>query len=503
MATSIFIYLPSAQNTFVWDAQVFIADNPSIRGLDKLSSIFTEPSSLPNEYQGEAISFLPYYRPFNKAFQILTFSAFGDQPLGYKVVNMLLHGGVCLLVWLLFVSVTKNRSLSTLAALLYAVKPVHVEAVAWSYSASYLLTAFFALLALLLYRHGPRWLALIGFASALMFNELGVLLLPVLFLHRWLLEGKYRPAEFIALLPYVAITLGFITLRSAVVGAVPLTEVDPITFMHTSAVVLQKYLKIFFWPDAPVTIYLAKTYSQLSAEVVLSYFVLLGVASLSIVLWFRDRIGLFWLLWFLVWIAVSFNIGRFNDYLMAEKLAYIAAIGPSMLLVHWLNRALKGKLPLTAVIVISLVILQGFNTWTRLPHWQNTQTYLTEGLNFAPDFYNGHYSLAQTYINSGNYDQAQQHLEKSIELKPGFSLALNNLANIHFLKRNHGRAIDYWQQALRNDPSNPQPYFNIGMTLQQQGRISEARAYYQRYLTLEPNPQPAVIAVIAPLMRQR
>lgn len=495
------LYLPSVNNDFVWDAKIFTVDNPSIRDLNQLSSIFSQPGNQQSSYQSDQVNYLPYYRPLTKAFQIVTYAAFGDQPAGYKIISILLHAGVSLLVFLLFVSIIKSPWPAFLGALIWAVKPTHVEAVAWTYSASYLLTALFALGALLLYRHGPRWLALIVFCLALLFNELGILLLPILVLHRWLLEQARQPREFAPLLPYVLIVAAFLALRTSIVGAVPLSNVDPLTFLNTSVVILQRYLKIFFWPDAPVTLYLAETFTRLSIELVVSYLLAATLGALALWLWLRDRAGLFWLLWFCGWISLSFNIGRFGDYLMADKLIYIAAIGPSMLLVSTLQRLSKDNKPLWVIPVLGFALIQGTATWNSLPHWQNTQSYLQAALRFAPGYATAHYALADSFIEQQDYPQAKVHLLESIALKPGFSLALNNLANIHYAEGDMNQAVAYWQQAIASAPTNPQPYFNVGITLQQQGNIDDARRYYRRYLELEPNPQPQVLRVITPLLR--
>ncbi len=494
-------YLPSIHNGFVWDAEIFIADNPAIQDLSQLTRVFSQ-ASVVDHNESDQVAQLQYYRPLNTAFHILSYAAFGDQPLGYKLSNIILHTGVCLLAFLLFLSVSRNALLAALAALLFSVKPTHVEAVAWTYSASYLLTAFFALGAILLYRHGPRWLALIVFSGALLFNEMGVLLLPLLLLHRWLLEHARYPRDFVPLLPYAAIALIFLVLRTAIVGAVPLSSVDPLTFLNTSAVILQRYVKIFFWPDAPVTIYLAQTFTSFSAEVILSYLVSLTLGGLAVFFWFRDRVSLFWLLWFCCWIGVSFNIGQFGDYLMAEKLVYIASIGPSMLLVNGLYRISKQNRQWVAAITIGASLILAAETWSRLPYWKDTASYLQAALRFAPSFDSGHYALANAYIQRKNYDQAQYHLEKSIALRPDFSLALNNLANIHYLKQDRIQAIIYWQRAVALDPSNPLPHFNIGMTLQQQGKIEEASQYFRRYFALEPDPQPGASRAVLQRLSQ-
>ncbi|MBI2104745.1 MAG: tetratricopeptide repeat protein [Candidatus Omnitrophica bacterium] len=48
-------------------------------------------------------------------------------------------------------------------------------------------------------------------------------------------------------------------------------------------------------------------------------------------------------------------------------------------------------------------------------------------------------------------------------------------------------ALTYYQKAAALDPSYPTPHNDIGIVLEEQGRLSEAEASYQRALALNPN----------------
>src|SRR5207244_13160763 len=85
--------------------------------LDGVRRIWLEPGAVPQYY------------PLTFTSLWLEHHLWGVQPLGYHLVNVLLHGANAILVWVI------GRRLALpgawLAAAMFAVHPVHVESVAW------------------------------------------------------------------------------------------------------------------------------------------------------------------------------------------------------------------------------------------------------------------------------------------------------------------------------------------------------------------------------------
>jgi hypothetical protein len=61
----------------------------------------------------------------------LNYAIFGTSAWGWHLVNVLIHTGVTLLVWLVVQELTHRKGLSVIAAALFAVHPAHSESVAW------------------------------------------------------------------------------------------------------------------------------------------------------------------------------------------------------------------------------------------------------------------------------------------------------------------------------------------------------------------------------------
>ena len=93
-----------------------------------------------------------FYRPVGA---ILTWQLgwqlWGFNPFPYHLFGLLLHAGVSLALGLWLATVASNRVLGWLAAALFAVFPLHTEAVGWLAAQWDVLATFFSLLALWLF----------------------------------------------------------------------------------------------------------------------------------------------------------------------------------------------------------------------------------------------------------------------------------------------------------------------------------------------------------------
>ena len=96
------------------------------------------------------------YRPFTSWTFAAEHALHGDRPFGYHLVNVLGHAGVAALVVLLARALGLSVATAGLAGVLFAVHPVHGEAVAAAAGRSVILAAGLALLSLLWQRRAAE-----------------------------------------------------------------------------------------------------------------------------------------------------------------------------------------------------------------------------------------------------------------------------------------------------------------------------------------------------------
>ncbi len=133
-------YLPGMRGGFVFDDETLIGNNPRINSAGGLERIWFSIE----EYEYYPLSYSSFW---------LEWRLWGNNPTLYHVTNLALHVAAALLIW----AVLSELSIpgAYLAALLFAVHPVNVEAVAWiSQRRSVLAMVFFLLSALWYLRRG-------------------------------------------------------------------------------------------------------------------------------------------------------------------------------------------------------------------------------------------------------------------------------------------------------------------------------------------------------------
>lgn len=127
---------------FVYDDAWTIQHNSAIRSFD----------ALPDLFDGSAVArrVPDAWRPLMVASQMLDYRLFGLRPLGYHLHSVLWHLACVLMVWLLIRRLFRLPRLALTAAALFAVHPIHVEAVAAINYREDLMAAAFGLAALVL-----------------------------------------------------------------------------------------------------------------------------------------------------------------------------------------------------------------------------------------------------------------------------------------------------------------------------------------------------------------
>jgi hypothetical protein len=110
-------YLPALDGDFVWDDDYNVTGNVNLRDLAGLTRIWLDTRSTQQYYPLTHTSFW------------IDHHLWGDDPVGYHAVNVLLHAASALLVWRVLVELGVRGA--WLGAAIFALHPVHVESVAW------------------------------------------------------------------------------------------------------------------------------------------------------------------------------------------------------------------------------------------------------------------------------------------------------------------------------------------------------------------------------------
>jgi len=255
------VHLPALHLGFALDDVPLLEHDPRLAHPGDLGAFFLRPYW--PQAEGAAAGL---YRPITTWSFALNRAVTGEEPHGFHAVNLLLHAAVCALAWFAARRAGVFYGTAILAALLFAVHPVHVEAVANVAGRAELLAGGFALAAWLAHRRGQPVLAPLLYLLAVLSKE-GAVLAPSLFLiddlqrrrdgerPRWITYTGYAAALAVAL-GLRAVALGGLRgAENAVFMDNPAAFAGPAVRIGTALWVLAKDLFLLVWPAHLVSDY--------------------------------------------------------------------------------------------------------------------------------------------------------------------------------------------------------------------------------------------------------
>ena len=174
------VYLPTLAFGFVFDDRYQVLGNAWITSWRYLPNLFTHHVWMFND---PSVVSGNYWRPVFLTWLLINHTLFALKPVGWHLTSILAHVAVTWAVYRLSLRLTGDAATAAISALLFAVHPIHNEAVAWVSGMTDPLLAFFFLAALLAwfrYREQgrTRWLAisLVCYAASMLSKEPGIVL---------------------------------------------------------------------------------------------------------------------------------------------------------------------------------------------------------------------------------------------------------------------------------------------------------------------------------------
>src|SRR6266542_3210107 len=140
IAACILTYANGLGGGFTYDDKAIVRDNPRIRSPGKISQIFA------TSYFGGPRGAGTVYRPVLLLSYAVQWWIHGRQAVAFHAVNVLLHAGATLLLAALFLRIAIPPAAALAGTLLFAVAPIHVEAVTSLVGRGEVLAAVFTLL---------------------------------------------------------------------------------------------------------------------------------------------------------------------------------------------------------------------------------------------------------------------------------------------------------------------------------------------------------------------
>ena len=540
---AILAYANTITGDFVWDDEYLILNNSNIKSFTHLPDVF-------KNYAGYGSGNVNnFYRPLQEVSNMIDYAIWGEKPAGFHMTNILLHGLVAALVFILLLYLAGDLLTAALAALLYAIHPIHTEAVAYIAGRADPLYAIFMLLSLILFIKVAKWgnfgkkdlflyiLSLIMYAFSVLCKEIAIIMplivgiYIVFFLKGTQVKERYDRIKF-SWVPYAVISCIYAIIRTTVLD---FSSVAPeslfrdvplflrlLTFLRSIGI----YMRVLV---LPVDLHMERTLtiakSVVEAPSLIAIGALLLVAGAVWYAYKRSRIAAFAVVWFFVYMLPFSNIIPLNTFI-AEHWIYMASIGPFLLVamgIVWLfNNITSSKIKITLICTVGVILgMYATITVIRNSEWSDEVEFYENTLKYHPNNTRVYLNLGNAYyergdipgaiieyqkalaldknyavaygnigtatLRLGNLEVAEKYLTKAIMLKPYYPIAYYNLGLVRFERKSYSQALRAFKTATEQMPQFHQAWEMVGRSYMELGEPLEARKAFDKSLEIFPD----------------
>lgn len=487
----ILAYLPLWHAGFIWDDDTFLINNPLIRQFNGL-------------YQFWFTTKATDYFPLTFTTLWLEWRLWGANPLGYHIVNMLLHAFGAVLIWRVLAHLKMPGA--WLAAALFAVHPVNVESVAWITERKNTLSMLFYVSTILFYLRFEdtdrrRWYAaaLVSFALALL-SKTAVAPLPVVLLGlAWWRRDKISRLDIRRTLPFfgLAVLMGLITVWFQSHNAIGPDIVRTDNFW--SRLAGAGFAVWFYLYKALIPVNLVFVYPkwQIDPASLLSYMPGLLLLAAALLFWrYRRGWGKAWLLAMGYFVVMLLPVLGFWDIyfmrysLVADRWQYFSIIAPLALVAAGLSRIsrrLKQNYYPALLFIAVLLLTLGVLTWRLAGYYRDNGAIWQMTIAGNPSCWMAHNNLGLFLKEKGYFDEAITHYQQAVLLNPDYADAYSNRGNVYNTLGQYQRAIEDYNEAIRLKPGEAVFYHNRGGVYYTLGQYQPAIDDFGRAVRLEPH----------------
>ena len=497
LAAVVVVYGNTLMNQFVLDDELYILRNaqvtdPSIHGLLSLSP------------------FSGVFRPVTFTTLALNWALTGPETPSYHLVNLLLHAGV---TWLLFLLLrdllgdsTEGTAVAFAAALLYAVHPIHTEAVTWAVGRSELLAAGFLFAGWILHLRDRTIPSLACFALAMLSKESAVVFFPLLLLGDFA-TGKWKPRIRYALAAGVtALYLGVLWIvQGGRLGRPAISMVDnPLAYLPAGWRILNalrlawKYVALQIYPAVlscdysynQITLYRDWRHTLPAA--------LWAAAVIGIWMWALHKRQAGWALAggiYVLGFATTANILIPTGTIMGERLAYLPSAGFCLLLALGWNWIRKKQETAAWVLLGVCVLALSVRSMVRNRDWKDGLSLYSSAVRAVPNDSKMHANLAGQYFLRKQFDLAVKEYQAALRINPNSPESLSAYSVLEYQRGNYQSAGRMMETALgmsgRNNINYDYMVVTFAAILMKTNHADGAQEYLDREIMEAPVYAPA------------
>ncbi|MGZ4973729.1 MAG: tetratricopeptide repeat protein [Limisphaerales bacterium] len=496
MMLTCIVYLPVLRATFVWDDSFMIADNKMLRSTPGLHDIWftNKPAD---------------HIPVTLTAIWLQWQLWGSNPVGFHVVNVLLHALGAVLLWRVLLRLRLPGA--WLAAAVFALHPVCVASAAWVSEQKNTVSLVFYLWTVLCYLrfiekpNGRNYAVVLTVFVLTLLTKGSVVVLPaVLLLLVWWKNREIKRFDLLRLIPFFV--LAFAEALTAIwfqnhraIGGEMIQDLN----RAGQFVAATRAVWFYLWKAwVPWNIMVIYPQWVIDWRSVVEYLPALAIVAVLAVAWrFRATWGRHVVFALLALIVTLFPVmGFFNMYFLVfsrvadhwQYLALLVSIPFAVCSVAYLIRKAKWTASVSAGLAIAVLAFLSFSTWIRASVYQSEETLWTDTVARNPNAWMAYNNLGNAVAAKHDTDDSIKIYKQAVAIKPDFDDAHSNLGNALVAKyeelkgsnkqeaeRVLDEAVDHLQRAVKLQPKMANFHFNYGIALVDKGRVDEGIKEYE------------------------
>ncbi len=503
-ALALGIYANALGNGFVSDDNFQLLANPLVTDWHQIPQIFQHHIWA---FAGQETT--NYYRPIQMVLYMALYYVFGFDAFTFHLVMLLLHAANTMLVYRLAKRIIPLEA-SLVAAVLFAVHPIHNEAVVWIAVLPDMLLTFETLIAVGLFSRwdgsprGWRIAAICGlFFLALLTKEPGAMLLPLLLGYEFLYLGRSLGAILKNWMLYAAMLAVFAVycmLRIHALGGMAPAQgfyykLHGKDLILSVIAMLGQYLGKLVVPIHLNYFYFFEPTTSLGPQVLLSMLGAGGVIAGVFLLRRRIPVASYAFYFILIPLAPALNINGVGENAFTERYLYLPSVGAVIAAAAaWQWLATKQRAAAWSVLGV-IVVASFYVLIPRNLDWHDDVRLFTVSAEQSPKSGTLIGNLGWFHYQRQEYPQAIEKYQIALKLQPKTALFHNNLGNALAQMGKPREAIVEIRKAIELKPDYAEAYMNLGLALEAAGDLEDAVAAHQRALIVKPKYAEAYTAI--------
>jgi len=400
------VFAPTLRFGFVFDDISQIVENPHLTSWKYLPTYFTEHVWAQNRTTTPV-----YYRPLFLVMMRLDYILFGLQPWGWHLSLVLLHLLACVAVFY-FLRYIAGQKIALIATAIFALHPIHAEAVSWLACLAEPLMTAALLTSFLFYLKAEKnwlWWSAGLYAVALLLKETAIVWPLFLFLAAY--DGFERTLR--KTLPFWLMAAFYFVIRSLVV---PMPRVGVMPEMLMPGALVQ-----YVW-HLLLPVELSPGYDTPTGYAYL-------VAAIAIICGFIyiariNKLCRMAVLLLAIPMLPVINVGFMSHDYVHDRYLYLPSVGFALLVAMVLAKA-----PKTVLIVLFALFCAGSISEAR--PWRDEIHLFTRAVQMDPASFNLRNHLALAYIDADRCTEAMPLLKQAVVQEPYAFQVYVNLADCY------------------------------------------------------------------------